>query len=149
MVFDNFLNLKNTHAQILPSCILVKQYQVYRAGFYHAACSEIHLHVKIYTIAFRFCVCWAYAAHVVASYFFGMHICHKAKLTDVWLASQLKQSMLCDNLFWIVIWKWASMNRECLFLKDNKGLWVYKHWATISHRTTCLSTFGFWLIKPV
>src|ERR1035437_11021067 len=56
-----YVHARNSRAQILPFCILVKQYQACRAGFYHEACSEIHWHTKIFSPAFpalcSCCVC--------------------------------------------------------------------------------------------
>lgn len=43
-----YARAKNLDEQILPFCILVKQYQVYRVGYYHVAYNENRWRVKIF-----------------------------------------------------------------------------------------------------
>ena len=44
---------RSSHVQRLQFCILEKQYQACRGGFYHGAYSEIRWHAKIYAPAFQ------------------------------------------------------------------------------------------------
>jgi hypothetical protein len=64
-----------------------KQYQAYRAGFYHTAYNEIHWHVKIFSPALGFVslplmrlIPLSSGQVIIASYFFRMHVCHGVKL---------------------------------------------------------------------
>lgn len=67
---------KSTHAQKSPSCISAVQYQAFRQVFYMQPVPEAMRVKKLTNQQFRLGILAFYPAHIVASYFLTVYICH-------------------------------------------------------------------------